>query len=198
TPVVGDKKYGSQTDLKDKIFLFAYQLEFNNLLSPLAYLNQKILVINGLEDRLIKLLKITAPITQNIALIRISGSQTYPIIGQIFDRPLPIPSLKPQLIFGRLVNSQKEVLDQVLLSCFYKPHSFTGEDVVEISCHGNLFIVNQIIQLILANGAELAQAGEFTKRAFFNGKLNLIQAQAIHDLIRAPSWEGTQLALHNL
>src|SRR5687768_11269813 len=91
---------------------------------------------------------VTAPITQNIALIRISGSQTYTIIGQIFDRSLPILSSQPQLIFGRLINSQKEVIDQVLLLCFYKPHSFTGEDVVEISCHGNLFIVNQIIQLI--------------------------------------------------
>jgi len=142
---------------------------------------------------------VTAPITQNVALIRISGPQTYQIINKIFDRILPnYPQKKPQLIFGRLVNSQKEVLDQVLLSCFYKPHSFTGEDVVEISCHGNLFIVNQIIQLILENGAELAQAGEFTKQAFFNDKLNLVQAQAINDLIRAPSLSAAKLALHNL
>src|ERR1044071_3630951 len=131
---------------------------------------------------------VTAPITQNIALIRISGPQTYSIIAQIFDRPLPsYPQPKPQLIFGQIINSQKEVTDQVLLLCFYKPHSFTGEDVVEISCHGNLFIVNQILQLVLEKGAELAQEGEFTKQAFFNGKLNLVQAQAINDLIRAPS-----------
>ena len=141
----------------------------------------------------------TAPITQNIALIRISGSQTYSIITQIFDRPLPECSPKsPQLIFGKIINSQKEIIDEVLLLCFYKPHSFTGEDVVEISCHGNLFIVNQILQLILENGAELAQAGEFTKQAFFNGKINLVQAQAINDLIRAPSLPAAKLALHNL
>jgi len=142
---------------------------------------------------------VTAPITQNIALIRISGPQTYPIITRIFDRSLPeYPQKKPQLIFGKIINSQKEVIDEVLLLCFYQPRSFTGEDVVEISCHGNLFIVNQILQLILENGAELAQKGEFTKQAFFNGKLNLIQANAINDLIRAPSLAGAKLALHNL
>ncbi|MCE8159181.1 MAG: tRNA uridine-5-carboxymethylaminomethyl(34) synthesis GTPase MnmE [Candidatus Moeniiplasma glomeromycotorum] len=142
---------------------------------------------------------VTAPITQNIALIRISGSQTYPIITQIFDRPLPeYLQKKPQLIFGKIINSQKEIIDEVLLLCFYRPHSFTGEDVVEISCHGNLLIVNQIIQLILEKGAELAQPGEFTKQAFFNHKLNLVQAEAVNDLIQAPSLAGTKLALHNL
>lgn len=142
---------------------------------------------------------ITAPITQNIALIRISGPQTYPIITQIFDRPLPpYPQSQPQLIFGKIVNSRPQIIDQVLLLCFYKPRSFTGEDVVEISCHGNLLIVNQIIQLILEKGAELAQPGEFTKQAFFNRKLNLVQAEAVNDLIRAPSLAGTKLALHNL
>ncbi|KLL04661.1 MAG: tRNA modification GTPase MnmE [Mycoplasmataceae bacterium RV_VA103A] len=142
---------------------------------------------------------ITAPITQNIALIRISGGKTYSIITKIFDRPLPeYPQKKPQLIFGKIVNSQREIIDEVLLLCFYKPHSFTGENVVEISCHGNLFVVQQILQLVLENGAELAEKGEFTKQAFFNGKLNLVQAQAINDLIRAPSLQGAKLALHNL
>jgi tRNA modification GTPase len=142
---------------------------------------------------------VTAPITQNIALIRISGPQSYQIIIKIFDRPLPeYPQKKPQLIFGKIINSQKEIIDEVLLLCFYKPNSFTGEDVVEISCHGNLFVVNKILQLVLGNGAELAKEGEFTKQAFFNGKLNLVQAQAINDLIRAPSLSAAKLALHNL
>src|SRR6185436_2522404 len=142
---------------------------------------------------------VTAPITQNIALIRISGSATYSIIIRISNRSLPESSQKSsQIVFGNIINQKKEIIDQVLLLCFHKPHSFTGEDVVEISCHGNLFIVNQIIQLILENGAELAKEGEFTKQAFFNGKLNLIQANAINDLIRAPSLEGAKLALHNL
>ncbi|CAG8513256.1 7294_t:CDS:1 [Ambispora leptoticha] len=142
---------------------------------------------------------VTVPITQNIALIRISGTQTYQIVTKIFDRPLPeYPQKKPQLIFGKIINSKKEIIDEVLLLCFYKPRSFTGEDVVEISCHGNLFIVNQILKLVLENGAELAKEGEFTKQAFFNGKLNLIQANAINDLIRAPSLPAAKLALHNL
>src|SRR4051812_1357675 len=120
---------------------------------------------------------VTAPVTQNIALIRISGHKAYQIISQLFDRALPdYPQKDPQLIFGKITNTEKIIIDEVLVLCFYKPHSFTGEDVVEISCHGNLFIVNQIIQLILENGAELAKEGEFTKQAFFNGKLNLIQA----------------------
>lgn len=142
---------------------------------------------------------VTAPITQNIALIRVSGPRTYNIIKKIFAGSLPVYHQKEKkLIFGRIINNKKEIIDEVLLLCFYKPYSFTGEDVVEISCHGNLFIVNQIIQLTLEKGGELAQEGEFTKQAFFNGKLNLIQANAINDLIRAPSLAGTKLALHNL
>src|SRR4051812_4613171 len=114
---------------------------------------------------------VTAPITQNIALIRISGPTTYQIISQIFDRSLPeYPQKKPQLIFGKIINSQKEIIDEVLLLCFYQPRSFTGEDVVEISCHGNLFIVNQILQLVLEKGEDLAQKGEFIKKVFFNNK----------------------------
>src|SRR4051794_15802909 len=142
---------------------------------------------------------VTAPITQNIALIRISGPKTYSIITEIFDRSLPeYPQKNPQLIFGKIINSQKEVVDEVLLLCFYRPRSFTGEYVVEISCHGNLLIVNQIVQLILEKGAELAQPGEFTKQAFFNHKLSLVQAEAVNNLIQAPSLGGTKLALHNL
>src|SRR5438270_9283499 len=141
----------------------------------------------------------TAPLTQNIALIRISGSATYNLVSEIFDRSLPEnPQKSPQIVFGNIIYQKKEIIDQVLLLCFYKPHSFTGEDVIEISCHGNLFIANQIIKLILENGAELATEGEFTKQAFFNDKLNLTQASAINDLIRAPSLTGTKLALHNL
>lgn len=142
---------------------------------------------------------VTAPITQNIALIRISGSKTYQIISQIFDRKLPdYPQKKSQLIFGKIIDSQEETIDEALLLCFYKPNSFTGEDVVEISCHGNLFVVNQILQLIQEKGVRLAKEGEFTKQAFFNGKLNLIQANAVNDLIKAPSLIGAKLALHNL
>jgi tRNA modification GTPase len=153
--------------------------------------------MNSLDETIVAL--VTVPVTQNIALIRISGPKTYQIISQIFNRSLPdYPQKKSQLIFGKIINSQKEFVDEALLLCFYKPNSFTGEDVVEISCHGNLFIVNQILQLIQEKGARLAKEGEFTKQAFFNGKMNLIQANAVNDLIKAPSLMGAKLALHNL
>src|SRR5688572_22877021 len=143
---------------------------------------------------------VTAPITQNIAIIRISGSETYKIIQKIFCGTLPIyPQKEKKLVLGQIIEPKtKEVVDQVILLCFYKPYSFTGEDLVEINCHGNLFIVNKILSLILNHGANLAEPGEFSKKAYFNGKINLIQAQAINDLIQAPSLSAAKLALHNL
>ena len=143
---------------------------------------------------------VTTPVTQNIAIIRISGPKTYQVIQKIFCGPLPTyPQKEKKLVLGHVVEPKtKEVIDQVILLCFYKPHSFTGEDLVEINCHGNLFIVNKILNLILNQEASLAEPGEFSKRAFFNGKISLIQAQAINDLIRAPSLSAAKLALHNL
>src|SRR3954451_14908779 len=142
----------------------------------------------------------TAPITQNIAIIRISGPKTYKIIQKIFCGPLPTyPQKEKKLVLGHIIEpKKKEVIDQVILLCFYKPYSFTGEDLVEVDCHGNLFIVNKILNLILNQEASLAEPGEFSKRAFFNGKISLIQAQAINDLIRAPSLSAAKLVLHNL
>lgn len=139
---------------------------------------------------------VTAPITQNIAIIRISGSSTYKIINKIFDKKVPYVSKKPIILLGK-IRREKEIIDQVLIFCFYNPNSFTGEDVVEISCHGNLIIVNRIIELILENEAELATPGEFSKQAFFNRKINLIQANAINDLIKAPNLSTAKLALQN-
>ncbi|WNE41820.1 MAG: tRNA modification GTPase MnmE [Mycoplasmataceae bacterium] len=139
---------------------------------------------------------VTAPITQNIAIIRISGPFTYKLINKIFDKKVPHISEKSIILLGKIIK-EKETIDQVLIFCFYNPNSFTGEDVVEISCHGNLIIVNRIIELILENGAELATPGEFSKQAFFNRKINLIQANAINDLIRAPNLSTAKLAIQN-
>src|ERR1043165_5304208 len=143
---------------------------------------------------------VTAPITQNVAIIRVSGSETYKIIQKIFCGSLPVyPQKDKKIVLGQIIEPKtKEIIDQVILLCFYKPYSFTGEDLVEIDCHGNLFIVNKILNLILSQGANLAEPGEFSKRAFFNGKISLIQAQAINDLIRAPNLPAAKLALHNL
>ncbi|WNE41456.1 MAG: tRNA modification GTPase MnmE [Mycoplasmataceae bacterium] len=140
---------------------------------------------------------VTAPITQNIAIIRISGPKTYEIIKNIFNKKIPEKQTnKNNIILGKIIEN-KEVIDQVLLFCFYSPNSFTGEDTIEISCHGNLIIVNKILGLVLENGAELATPGEFSKQGFFNGKINLIQANAINDLIRAPNLSTANLAIQN-
>jgi tRNA modification GTPase len=142
---------------------------------------------------------VTAPVAQNVALIRLAGPATYSIINKIFQRSNHRPLARKRGInFGQIITADGEVVDQVLLFCFVAPHSFTGEDLVEISCHGNIFIVNRIIEMLVKEGADLATAGEFSKQAFFNGKLNLIQAQAINELIRAPGAAATQLALDNL
>jgi tRNA modification GTPase len=147
---------------------------------------------------------VTSPITQNIAIIRISGSKTYKILRKIYGnqgKKMEINNLikiRKRIIFGKIIDEKKEAVDEVLFFCFYKPNSFTGEDVVEISCHGNIFITKKIIQLIIKNGGELANRGEFTKQAFFNSKINLIQANAINDIIKSQSLTGTKIALHNL
>ena len=139
---------------------------------------------------------VTAPINQNIAIIRISGEETYRIISEIFTKKINIGE-KKRIVLGK-IKSNSEVIDQVLITCFYEPNSFTGEDLVEINCHGNIFIVEKILGLIIERGAELASKGEFTKRAFFNNKLNLSQAKSINDLIKAPSFFATKISLHNL
>jgi tRNA modification GTPase len=140
---------------------------------------------------------VTAPITQNIAIIRISGPKTYEIIKNIFEKKIPNKQTNSNNIRLGKIMKDKLVIDQVLLFCFYKPYSFTGEDTIEISCHGNLLIVNQILELILENGADLAMPGEFSKQGFFNRKINLIQANAINDLIRAPNLSTANLAIQN-
>ena len=94
--------------------------------------------------------------------------------------------------------NDSNVIDEVLVSIFKSPHSFTGEDCVEISCHGSLYIQQEILQLLLENGATLAQAGEFTQRAFLNGKMDLSQAEAVADLIASTSASAHQMALNQM
>jgi tRNA modification GTPase len=141
---------------------------------------------------------VTLPVTQNIAIIRVSGPKTYEIIQKVFSRKIKKEAPEPtRVIYGKIMDG-KEVVDEVIVICFYKPKSFTGEDLVEINCHGNIIIVNRIIQLLLEKGIDMAEKGEFTKQAFFNGKINLVQASAINDLIKSPSYIGNKIALHNL
>ena len=101
------------------------------------------------------------------------------------------------LHLGHIVDGER-VLDQVLISVFKNPHSYTGEDTIEISCHGSTFIQQQIIQLCLRKGAKMAQPGEFTMRAFLNGKLDLSQAEAVADLIASDNEASHQIAMQQM
>ncbi len=135
-----------------------------------------------------------------IAVIRMSGKDAIAIAEQVFQS-VSGKSLSKQkthtIHLGHIVEDGK-VYDQVLLSVFKNPNSYTGEDVIEISCHGSTFIQQQIIQLLLRKGCKMAQAGEFTLRAFLNGKLDLSQAEAVADLIASDNEASHQIAMQQM
>ena len=135
-----------------------------------------------------------------IAIIRLSGAAAVTIAADVFQSVSgkDITKQKTHTIhLGHIVDNGK-VYDQVLLSIFKGPNSYTGENVIEISCHGSTFIQQQIIQLLLRRGAKMAQAGEFTLRAFLNGKLDLSQAEAVADLIASDNEASHQIAMQQM
>lgn len=137
-----------------------------------------------------------------IGIIRISGSEALTIADRIF-RPVgsntPLADRKPYtLAFGNIVNAENEVVDEVLVSVFHAPHSYTGENSVEISCHGSAYILQQVMFLLTQNGCVPAGPGEFTQRAFLNGKMDLSQAEAVADLISATNKATHDMALSQL
>lgn len=135
-----------------------------------------------------------------IAIIRLSGKNAIAIAAAVFQSVSgkDISQQKTHTIhLGHIVDNGK-TYDQVLLSIFKGPNSYTGENVVEISCHGSTFIQQQIIQLLLRKGAKMAQAGEFTLRAFLNGKLDLSQAEAVADLIASDNEASHQIAMQQM
>jgi tRNA modification GTPase len=135
-----------------------------------------------------------------IAVIRVSGTNSYSILEKIFftKSKKKISDLKAHTIHFGNIESESKVIDEVLVSLFRAPRSYTGEDSVEISCHGSVFIQQQILQLLIKNGARLAQAGEFTLRAFLAGKLDLSQAEAVADLIASQSQAEHSLAMQQM
>lgn len=135
-----------------------------------------------------------------IAVIRLSGVQAISIANEVFQSVSgkDITKQKTHTIHLGHIVDQTKILDQVLLSIFKGPNSYTGENVVEISCHGSTFIQQQIIQLLLRKGAKMAQAGEFTLRAFLNGKLDLSQAEAVADLIASDNEASHQIAMQQM
>ncbi|CAM3918943.1 tRNA uridine-5-carboxymethylaminomethyl(34) synthesis GTPase MnmE [Flavobacterium cucumis] len=135
-----------------------------------------------------------------IAIIRLSGKDAITIAAEVFQSVSgkDITKQKTHTIHLGHIVDQGKVYDQVLLSIFKGPNSYTGENVIEISCHGSTFIQQQIIQLLLRRGAKMAQAGEFTLRAFLNGKLDLSQAEAVADLIASDNEASHQIAMQQM
>jgi len=140
----------------------------------------------------------TPPGISGIAVIRLSGDDAIDIASSCFKGKIDLRnSPTHRIYYGKIVNNS-ECIDDVTLSIFRKPNSYTGEDVVEISCHGGMIIYNEIIKKLIHNGARLAQPGEYTKRAFINGKMDLLQAEAVADLINSVSYISEQTSARQL
>ena len=136
--------------------------------------------------------------TGGIAVIRVSGEDAITLVDRLFVGRVSLCDAKGGTVhFGRIQRGN-EILDEVLCSVFHAPHSFSGENTVEIACHGSLYIQQTILQWLVDEGARTAQPGEFSKRAFLNGKIDLTQAEAISDLIASQSKAEKDLALSQL
>jgi tRNA modification GTPase len=144
----------------------------------------------------------TAPGIGGIAVIRVSGIDARKYCNSIFVPKKKFFTMLQQeantASFGSIVTKKDEEIDEVILTVFREPHSFTGEDVVEISCHGSLYVQQKILQLLIEQGCELAKPGEFTQRAFLNGKMDLSQAEAVADLIASNSEASHRMAMNQM
>src|SRR5690554_1496379 len=143
----------------------------------------------------------TSPGSGAIAVIRLSGTDAIAIAAKVFQSPNKNKKLEEQpgntLHFGQIV-SKGEIVDEVVVALFRSPHSFTGEDIVEISCHGSVYIQQKLLEILIENGARLARPGEFTQRAFLNGKMDLSQAEAVADVISSSNAAAHRLAINQM
>ncbi len=133
-----------------------------------------------------------------IAVIRLSGAQAIEVVDKIFFSKKKLENITSQSIVFGTIKKEDEIVDEVLISVFRNPKSYTGEDTVEISCHGSPYIIKTILELLVQNNVRMAQPGEFTQRAFMNGKLDLAQAEAVADLIASESKASHSIALHQM
>ncbi len=139
----------------------------------------------------------TAPGVGAISVIRLSGAQAFAVTSKVFSKQNLADLPSHTVHFGSL-SHEGRILDEVLVTLFKGPNSYTGEDVIEISCHGSPYIRQEILNLLIEKGARPAEAGEFTMRAFLNGKLDLSQAEAVADLIASDSEAGHKLAMQQM
>ena len=134
-----------------------------------------------------------------ITVIRVSGDNAIKIADKIFRGKAKLSETRPNSIrYGEIVDADSTIVDDVLISVFKSPNSYTGENSIEISCHGSMYITKSIIKLLVDNGCKLAQPGEFTQRAFLNGKMDLSQAEAVADLIAASTKASHDIAISQL
>lgn len=140
----------------------------------------------------------TPPGIGALGLIRMSGPHALDIVSTFFSNRSVKRGKHQRIHFGKFSDHQGTIIDEVIVSIFRAPKSYTGEDVVEISCHGSMYIINKILQALISGGAVYAEAGEFTQRAFLNGKLDLSQAEAVADLISAETEASHRLAINQL
>lgn len=136
-----------------------------------------------------------------IGTIRVSGPEAIAITDRIFTPAAgqPLSERKPYtLTFGYIQSAGGEIIDEVLVSLFRGPHSYTGEDSTEISCHGSSYILQQVMQLLIQQGCRAAGPGEYTQRAFLNGKMDLSQAEAVADLIASTSAATHRMAMSQM
>ena len=143
----------------------------------------------------------TPPGTGAIAIIRLSGKKSLPIVLSLFKpgkTELSGNIIKSHHQYFGTIEYKEKIIDEVLLTYFKAPHSYTGEDVIEISCHGSQYIQQKLLEILLESGARLANPGEFTMRAFFNGKLDLSQAEAVADLIASQSKTAHRVAMNQM
>lgn len=137
----------------------------------------------------------------SIGIVRLSGINSIRITDKIFISPKK-KSLKKtpshRIMYGHIINSNKEIIDEVLVSVMRAPHTYTREDIVEINCHGGPVPLRKILELVLKTGAKLAEPGEFTRRAFLNGRIDLAQAEAVLDVINAMTEQSRKAAIEQL
>lgn len=132
-----------------------------------------------------------------ISIVRVSGDQAIEIVQKIFSRDIRhVPS--HTIHYGYILDDDKEVVDEVLVSVFHGPKTYTTEDIVEINCHGGVYITRKILSLVLSHGAAMAKPGEFTQRAFYHGRIDLSQAEAVEDMIEASNDTASHMAIQGI
>jgi len=157
-------------------------------------LQKKLILISLINDDTIAAIA-TPPGKSAIGIVRLSGKDAFSIAGKVFSGKNPCKCKSHTIHLGKIVNSKKEEIDEVLMSVFKAPKSYTSEDIIEFGCHGSPYVLSEILNVLIENGARLAQAGEFTLRAFINGKIDLAQAEAVADIIDSESATSHRIAI---